>query len=128
MQTIRRSAKRDQILQLLQNSTGPLSAAEIHERLPGIDLATIYRNLEKFTNGRWIRKIRLSDKQAEYEHQEEKHHHAVCKTGDTTLHFKVSEKKIIKLLGLKDFMIEDVDIVVSGSCKHCYEITENPSQ
>jgi Fe2+ or Zn2+ uptake regulation protein len=125
MQTIRRSAKRNQILTVLQKEKGPLSAADIHGRLPEIDLATIYRNLERFTNERWIRKIRLSAKQAEYEHQEEKHHHAICKTGDTTLHFTVPEKRIIKLLGLKDFRIEDVDIVVTGSCKHCYEITGN---
>lgn len=125
MPSIRKSAKRDQILKILQSSATPLSAADLHQALPDIDLATIYRNLEKFTQENQIKKIRLSDKQAEYEHQSEKHHHAVCKSGDTTLHFKVAEKEIIKLLGLKDFNIEDVDIVVTGSCKHCYEIAEN---
>ena len=117
----RNSKKRTEILNIIKNSEIALSAAGIHAFLPHIDLATIYRNLDKFTEQKIIKKIRLNDKEAQYEHQYEKHHHAVCNAGDTTIHFQVPENKIIKLLGLKDFKIDEVDIIVTGSCNSCYE-------
>ncbi len=118
----RNSKKRTEILNVIKDSKNALSAAEIHTFLPHIDLATIYRNLDRFSDQKVIKKIRLNDKQAQYEHQNEKHHHAVCKAGDNTIHFQVSENKIVELLGLKDFKIDDVDIIVTGSCNSCYEI------
>jgi Fe2+ or Zn2+ uptake regulation protein len=113
----RRSKKRDAILEVLQQSHQPLSAAMLHEQLPEIDLVTIYRNLEIFAEEKLVKKFHFDGAEAHYEHQHEPHHHAICSDCEKVIHFKAPDKKIIKLLGLEDFDVDELEVTVRGKCK-----------
>lgn len=113
----RRSKKRETILEVLKNSHQPLSAAMIHAKLPEIDLVTIYRNLELFAEDKVVKKFHFDGAEAHFEFQSEPHHHAICSDCDKVLHFKAPDKKIIKLLGLEDFDVEELEVTVKGKCK-----------
>lgn len=113
---IRMTKKRQDILNVLKKHHGTLSAAEVHKLLPALDLVTIYRNLELFTNARLIKRVALDTNEARYEFQSEPHHHALCVDCHKTIHFKASDERIKKLLNLNDFSIEEIEIVVRGKC------------
>lgn len=114
---IRLTKKRQQILSVLQSSEEALSASGIHEALPDIDLVTIYRNLDLFTEEGLVKRLQFSD-EALYEYQATPHHHAICDDCQKMIHFAVPEKELKKLIQLKGFTIEDIDITVKGKCAH----------
>ena len=113
--TTRLTKKRQAILDALQNKKAALSAAEVHALVPDIDLATVYRNLEYFTKEKIIKKLQLGTQEARFEYQHEPHHHAVCGRCEQVIHFTAPDQKIIKLLGLENFDIEELEVTVRGS-------------
>lgn len=115
---MRLTKKREELLAVLKHHHGALSATTLHEKLPHIDLVTIYRNLELFTEEKIIKRLHLHSNEAVYEYQSHPHHHAVCSDCDTVLHFDVSEDVLRKLVTLKNFDIESVELVVTGRCKN----------
>lgn len=111
----RHSKKREAILVALQNHHGALSAADIHGLVPEIDLVTVYRNLEVFVADKLVRKLHLGQgTEAVYEYAKEAHHHAICADCDEVIHFTAPNKKIIELLGLKDFEVDELEVIVKG--------------
>lgn len=114
----RHSKKREQIINVLKSHDGALSAQDLHQRLPGLDLATIYRNLTIFVEDGEVRKLHLNDKEALYEFQSKPHHHAVCSQCYRVIHFTLPEGKIKKLLNLEAFSVEEVELTVKGTCQH----------
>lgn len=109
--------KRKKILVVLKNADGALSAAAVHKLLPDIDLVTIYRNLDMFTKEKLIKRVSLGTGEALYEYQPEPHHHAICTDCERVIHFKAPDKKIIKLLGLEKFDIDELEVTVRGKCR-----------
>lgn len=114
---LRPTKKREMILATLRHQHGTLTAKEIHARLPEIDLATIYRNLDLFEKEKLIRPVHLGKGEKEYEFQHEPHHHAICGKCHRIIHFTAPDKKIEKLLGLVDFDIDEIEVTVHGTCK-----------
>lgn len=110
----RLTKKRQAILDALITKKAALSAAEVHALVPDIDLATVYRNLEYFTNEKLIKKLQLGTQEARFEYQHEPHHHAVCGQCEKVIHFTAPDQQIIKLLGLTDFDIEELEVTVRG--------------
>lgn len=115
--TIKLTKKREQILMALKNHKGALSASDIHAQLPDMDLVTIYRNLEIFSKEKLIKRVALSDTQAQYEYQAEPHHHAICLDCEKVIHFKAPDAQIIKLLGLEGFEVDELEVTVKGKCR-----------
>ena len=114
---IRMTTKRQNILDCLQKHHGTLSAKDIHNKLPGIDLVTVYRNLDLFVKEHLIREVHLGTDEAQYEYQNEPHHHAVCTDCEKVIHFKAPEKKLKQLLGLTNFDIDEIEVTVRGTCR-----------
>lgn len=114
---IRLTDKRKKILNLIKNNNGLLSASEIHNKLPKIDLVTIYRNLDLFSKENLIIKVQLGTGEFQYEYQKEPHHHAVCVDCKKVIHFSTNNEEIKKLLNLKDFKIDEIDLLVKGRCQ-----------
>ena len=114
--TIRLTEKRTLILNTLKAQPKALSAADIHRLLPDIDLVTIYRNLDIFAKEKLIKRVALGTDEALYEYQKEPHHHAVCTDCEKVIHFKAPDKKIIKLLGLEGFEVDELEVTVRGKC------------
>ena len=109
--------KQEQILAALRAATGCLSARELAAKLPDIDQATVYRNLDRFTKEGIVKKHVFDGSEAVYDYAEPGHHHAVCADCEKVIHFSVSDEEIIKKLDIKDFDIESVDLVVRGKCR-----------
>lgn len=115
---IKLTEKRKKILSVLESTCGTLSASDIHEQIPEIDLATIYRNLDLFTKEKLIKQVHLGTEEAQYEYQQEPHHHAVCTSCEKVIHFTAPDEKIRKLLGLEDFQVDEIEVTVRGVCNH----------
>lgn len=114
----RHSQKREQILAVLERCRNPLSAGDIHEKLPEVDLTTIYRNLELFVEDGLVKKLNLGSEEAVYEYAKEAHHHAICTGCDRVIHFTAPDKEILKLLPVKGFKPEELEITIRGTCRH----------
>lgn len=114
----RLTKKRQAILDVLMKSKEALSAAEVHAKLPDMDLATVYRNLEYFTNEKVIKKLQLGKQEAKFEYQHEPHHHAICTECERVIHFTAPDEKIKKLLGIDEFQVDELEVTVRGICNH----------
>jgi Fe2+ or Zn2+ uptake regulation protein len=114
--TLKLTDKRKKILIVLQSQKKALSASAIHKMLPEIDLVTIYRNLDAFAKEKLIKRVSLGTDEALYEYQPEPHHHAICDDCERIIHFKAPDKKIIKLLGLEGFEVDELEVTVRGRC------------
>lgn len=115
--SIKLTKKRQAILDALKATHGALTAKEIHRALPGMDLVTIYRNLDLFVSEKLIKKLNLASAEAQYEYQEESHHHALCDHCERIVHFTAPDAKIKQLLGIEDFAVDEIEVTVRGTCK-----------
>lgn len=115
---LRLTPKRKRILEVLQAHHGTLSAKDLHAEVPDIDLATIYRNLELFAKEKLIHRVYLGEDEAQYEYQDEPHHHAVCNECHRVIHFTAPDDKIKQLLGIEDFEVDKIEVTVRGICNH----------
>jgi len=115
---LRLTKKRSAILDALKSKREALSAAEVHELVPDLDLATVYRNLEYFTTEKVIKKLQLGTQEARFEFQHTPHHHAVCTKCERVIHFTAPDAKIKKLLGVEDFQVQELEVTVRGICNH----------
>lgn len=114
----RLTKKRQAILEVLKKQKNTLSASEVHSLLPDVDLATVYRNLEYFSNEKIIKKLQLGSQEARFEFQHEPHHHAVCTECERIIHFTAPDEKIKKLLDITNFQVDDLEVTVRGICNH----------
>jgi len=115
--TIKLTKKRTQILDTLKQHKGTLTAKELHQQLPEIDLVTIYRNLDLFVKEKLITQVNLGGGEVQYEHQHEPHHHAVCNDCERVIHFTAPDKELKKVLGIEDFDIDEIEVTVRGVCR-----------
>ena len=77
--SMKATAPRLAIFELLSKAGYPLSAIDIKKKLKNLDQVTIYRTLEQFTEIGLISKLSLISNMAHYEYSSHHHHHAVCK-------------------------------------------------
>jgi Fe2+ or Zn2+ uptake regulation protein len=115
---MRLTKHRQEILTLLENSQGALSAAAVHGFLPHINLVTIYRGLDYFVKNEVVKKLYLGEEEAQFEIQHEPHHHAICNDCHKVVHFTVDEAKLKKVLALSNFSIKDLELTVRGTCNN----------
>lgn len=108
---------RQEILTHLQKIPNALSAADIHAALPQINLVTIYRTLEYLTTAGTIKKLYFDEGEAQYEWQEDPHHHAICTTCARVIHFTVNDSELVKEFSLPGFSITNLDVTLRGVCK-----------
>ncbi len=105
-------------MKVLKRARCALSAADIHKKIPEIDLTTIYRNLELFVSDGLVKKLDLDKDEAMYEYKEEDHHHAICTDCDKVIHFHASDEAILKLIEVQGFEPESLELTVRGKCDH----------
>ena len=118
---MRLTKHRQEILNFIQSSSNALSAADLHNSLSHINLVTIYRNLEKFASEGLIKKLYLDNQETLYEKPSEPHHHAICTNCEKIIHFSVKDKKIIRDIHIPNFTIDNIDIIVRGTCQKLHQ-------
>jgi Fur family ferric uptake transcriptional regulator len=74
---------RVKILEVLDKSPQPLTASEIHEKVStlDIDLATVYRTLNKLADAGVLNRVELGDEFSRFEYKRvanHHHHHIIC--------------------------------------------------
>jgi Fe2+ or Zn2+ uptake regulation protein len=113
---MRQTKHRQEIIATLEHSEEALSASEIHQTLPHINLATIYRNLESFVEAGTVTKLNLGGDEARFEIQHEPHHHAICDECHKVIHFSVNDEELIKEFALPGFNIKNLEVTLRGTC------------
>ena len=115
---------RVKVLERLEHATKPMTAQELHEELSDakMDLATVYRSLNKFADAGLISRIRLGDEFARFEFVgHHHHHHIVCNSCG-----KVAEIELCNLDDLSQAIAQKTgfrniahQVVFRGDCQDC---------
>lgn len=127
--SLRNTASRQAILEVLQRATTPLTVPEMLTRLaknngPLPHKTTVYREIERLITARSVQLIMLPDGIARYElmHGNDHHHHAVCegcgKIEELTLPENIGplERAVAKQTG---FSITGHILEFIGRCRSC---------
>jgi Fur family ferric uptake transcriptional regulator len=127
---------RQAIYQVLASVTDHLSTDEIFQkvrsRMPGIGVATVYRNLELLRSGGHIRIVDVGDGKTRYELNHESggaghHHHLICRQcGQVVdyMDFEDAELALVKKLEVHlnkkhKYQITDHELTFYGTCSAC---------
>ncbi|MGQ9805956.1 MAG: Fur family transcriptional regulator [Chlorobiales bacterium] len=116
---------RVKVLEQLDLATRPMTAQELHAELADakIDLATVYRSLNKFADAGLISRVRLGDEFVRFElvGHHTHHHHIVC-----NLCGKVYEIELCNLDELSQDIAQKTgfrniahQVVFRGDCQEC---------
>ena len=128
---MKRSVQREAILNALRSVKTHPTAEELHsmliESMPHLSLATVYRNLEQFSNAGLVQKVdcggelrRFDGNIAMHPHQRCPECGRVCDVEDTQLvKLQHEMEKLLPALGCRTLKIE-----LCGVCNHCHT-TEN---
>lgn len=121
----RQTRQRDVIARLIENSDGPLSVPEIHDRarasLPGIGIATVYRTLKLLHQLRQVLPVILPSGETRYERTGLGHHeHFQCRGCSQVFDLDVCPVHIPRGTRLSGgFLVEDHVMTIYGLCPAC---------
>lgn len=122
---------RVKVLERLEHATKPMTAQELHEELADtkINLATVYRSLNKFADAGLIFRIQLGDEFARFEFvgHRHHHHHIVCnscgKVREVELcNLDMLSKDIAQKTGFRNIAHQ---VVFRGDCQECASKSES---
>ncbi|MFQ3599010.1 MAG: Fur family transcriptional regulator [Chloroherpetonaceae bacterium] len=114
---------RVKVLEQLEHASKPLTAQELHEELADakMDLATVYRSLNKFADAGLISRVQLGDEFDRFELVKHHHHHIVCNSCG-----KVQEIALCNLDMLSQAIAQKTgfrniahQVVFRGDCQEC---------
>lgn len=114
---MRLTTHRQEVLDTLSHEREALSAAAVHERLPHINLVTIYRALDYLAEHGLVHKLRLDGEEALYEVQHEPHHHALCTECGQVIHFTTNNAALREEFSLPGFIVTDLEVTLRGRCR-----------
>jgi len=123
------------IMEILNDTTGHLSAEQIYKEISkitsAVGLSTVYRNLELLVRIGMVWKFEAGDNKARYEiamrPDESHHHHLICKRCNSIIDYSDSidsERAFIKMRERKlskkyNFRIENHCVDFYGVCHKC---------
>lgn len=119
----RRTAQRSAIRDVVEDASRPLTAAEIHEsataRVPGIGLATVYRNVSRLVDEGVLVEVPLPDEPMRYEAEGlDHHHHFRCRACGRVFDVPGCAGAIAGLAPT-GFVVEQHEILLVGQCADC---------
>ena len=119
----RRTAQRAAIRDVVDAAIRPLTAAEVHEsattRVPGIGLATVYRNLSRLVDERALVEVRLPDEPVRYEAAGLGHHHHFRCRACSCVFDVPGCAGALSELAPPGFVVEEHEILLVGLCADC---------
>ena len=124
----KRSKQRDEIIEILSEKNYHPTSEEIYlelkKKLPGVGIATVYRNLEQLTRDGKIVKIDIPDGAARYDGNTVRHYHIRCTSCGDVKDVWMDLDLLSHLETEKfapGFEIRDYSINLWGICKNCRE-------
>lgn len=120
----RRTHQREQIVEALRDHGGAVSAQELHSRLEGVGLATVYRNLGRLAESGEIDAIRRPNGEQAYRAcSAGHHHHLVCRECGKVeeIHDCAIEEWAGKLGRRHGFTAIEHQAELVGTCSECRE-------
>ena len=119
------------IYRVLHNSTGHLSAEEIHQkvitRFPMHSAGTVYKSLEKFYEAGLVQKVSTMTNVSRYEAKIDSHHHLFCikcqAIHDIT--DPIGENDKLLLPEGHGFEVLEHEVIVRGCCPKCVQKVAN---
>lgn len=116
---------RRKVLQAVLSQPGHFDATEIWEKLrrERVSIATVYRTLELLEEAGLIRKVRLGEAHAHYEHTLAggEHGHLVCRNCGKVVEFELPgvRERVAGIAEEAGFTLEGIQIQVLGLCPDC---------
>lgn len=124
MSTIQRKTRqRAAIREAIAEVDRPLGPAEIlavaKDRVPGLGIATVYRNVKALLEEGWLREVELPGEPSRYEVAgKEHHHHFRCRGCDKVFDIHACPGNLSALTP-QGFELETHEIVLYGRCDIC---------
>ena len=123
----RLTAQRQLIWNVLHRTGGHLTAEQIRarlvERLPSINLPTIYRTLAFLRSAGLVQEVHVGEGPVRYEAAsvEERHPHLVCRACGRIEHVEAAElgTSLASAAAERGYTDRDLDVVVYGTCGPC---------
>jgi Fur family ferric uptake transcriptional regulator len=124
---VRRSVRRDQILHVLTQQDGHVSADELSEQVrvlyPGTGRATVYRALQRLVESGAARKVDFGEGRLRYEAAQGRphHFHLVCSVCQRTSEFVSSdvEAATAEVVAVRRFEPTQTILQIHGTCEEC---------
>lgn len=122
------SKQRETILKVLRENMIHPTADKLYElirrELPGISLATVYRNLNRLAAAGVIRSIRGLDGSVRFDYNVEKHYHFICTKCNKVydVPHNIAPDLAASLPEETGLEAESYDIVFKGVCHNCKSI------
>jgi Fur family peroxide stress response transcriptional regulator len=93
----------------------------VKQRLPGVSLATVYRNLRLFVEAGMARELTLGGSNSRWDGNTERHHHLLCNACGRVSDFFSEELDTVggSLKVAPGFQVQGLDIRVTGICGEC---------
>lgn len=117
--------QRKALIKSILNFKSPFTAEEVHSKLKlkGIDLTTVYRSLSSFVDVDLLRTVDFADGTLRYEyaaHEDEHHHHVICKKCQKVEAVEVCDvqiqEELVEKLGYTNISHR---LEFFGICKQC---------
>lgn len=127
MEHKRNTKQKQLILDILTNSSRPMSINDIYQKivieLPTIAKSTIYRNIDSLLNQNLIVKYYLNDNELFYQIKDNNHdhkHYVICDSCKKMFDLPLCPiHEIEDAMKKEGFSISDHYIQISGTCKDC---------
>ncbi len=125
---VRRSRKRDAMLQLLQSTKSHPSADWIYRQMKpefsDLSLGTVYRNLNQLSEERIIRRLGVIQGQERFDADTSPHAHFVCNCCGVVIDLPddpTDEGYVQSLCEQYGFVVEGHEFMLKGVCQSCKE-------
>jgi Fur family peroxide stress response transcriptional regulator len=120
-----RTPQRDRLLAYLRDTDTHPTAAQIHDAigpdLPGLSLATIYRNLEVLVDEGLVDEVSVPSSSTRYDGNPRAHHHFLCDRCSRIIDVELPEPRMLrrKLHDAYALRARSVSIDFHGLCPEC---------
>lgn len=95
---------------------------QVEETLPGLELSTVYRTLEAFSEAGLVVESRLPEGPRVFEANPSPHPHLVCEGCGNIFHLETTDhRRMLESLnrGAASFQIRDLHVLATGLCADC---------
>jgi Fur family ferric uptake transcriptional regulator len=122
----RMTQQRGALLALIAQNRGHLDAVGLHQLAraadPRISISTVYRTLSLLKRHALVTEVHLNEEHHHYEARiGEAHYHLICRVCGGVEEFGAEVLESMRQVFRRDFgfVVHDVDLDVSGTCKSC---------